>query len=202
MSAEEALGVVLAGGASRRMGFDKSALEVAGRSLVVRTSEVLAPVCAEVVVSIQPGAGWDDDSLKPIGDLRSRAGPLAGLEAALMGEGASGRAVFLLACDLPLVGTEVVEHILSAAEHSPDSAAVVPLLAERTQPLCGLYRPRALAVAQEHLDAGRRSMHELLAALPVATVPIDEDLPFFRPDLFHNLNEPGDLEALLGASSP
>ncbi len=44
------LGVVLAGGGSRRMGRDKAVLSWTGTTLVQRAVEVLAEVCGEVVI--------------------------------------------------------------------------------------------------------------------------------------------------------
>ena len=44
-------------------------------------------------------------------------------------------------------------------------------------------------------------MHELLAGLELEEVVIDASLPFFRRDLFHNLNQPVDLDPSIGARS-
>ncbi len=192
MPFERILGVVMAGGASRRMGFDKRSLEIEGRTMVERAAAVLEPACDEVVISMQPGAVWEGAPLRAIHDRRAHCGPLAGLESALE-DGAGGASVFLLACDMPHVGIRVVRYIVNRAEESGDSAAVVPSVAGHCQPLCALYRPAVRAVVRRHLEADRRAMHDLLEAVPVLEVAIDPGLPFFRPDLFHNLNHPADL---------
>lgn len=196
MPSEEVLGVVLAGGGSRRMGFDKTRLELEGRSVVERAAEVLRRSCAEVVASVQPGAPADHLRLAAVEDLRPHAGPLAGLEAALAFAEPLGRSVFLLACDLPHVSPALVEHLLEGAEANPRRAAVVPAIGGRAQPLCGLYRQSVRERARDHLDAGRRAMHELLGALDVEVLEIHAALPFYRSDLLHNLNRPADLGAL------
>lgn len=206
MPSETVLGVVLAGGASRRMGFDKRALRLDGRSLVERAADLLGAVCDEVAISLQPGATWKTGALRVLHDRRAGCGPLAGLEAALVAAaeesaGAEPRAVFLLACDLPRVGIDAVRHILSAAERAPEAAAVVPIVEHRRQPLCALFRVRALPVVRRQLDGADRSMAALLAAVPVAEVEMGSALPFFRTDLFHNLNRPADLDGLVQASS-
>ena len=192
----EVLGVVLAGGASRRMGLDKARLEVGGRTLVERAVAALQSNCAEVAISMQAPSQWPDSSLRTIHDLRPAAGPLAGLESALLSEAESGRSAFLLACDLPYVTAEVVRYVLQASDTDDGSAAVIPSVAGRRQPLCGLYRAKALETVRHHLDSGRRAMHRLLDAIAVLEIPIGPDEPFFRPDLFHNLNRPEDLAEL------
>ena len=193
MSAEKILGVVMAGGASRRMGLDKCKLEFEGQTLVARSGSVLAPVCDEVVVSIQPDSAWEYGSFRAIRDRRARCGPLAGLESTL-GEGAAGgSSVFLLACDLPHVGTNVVRYLLACARERGDCAAVVPSIEGRRQPLCALYRANALTAVSRQLESGERSMRALLDVISVLEVEISEELPFFRTDLFRNLNQPADL---------
>ncbi len=193
MSGEKILGVVMAGGASRRMGLDKRQIEFEGQTLVERSGSVLAPVCDEVVISIQANSVWKSGSFRAICDHRSHCGPLAGLESTLAEAAAVGSSVFLLACDLPHVGTDVVRHVLACAQDRGDCAAVVPTIAGRRQPLCALYRSKALATVGRHLESGERSMHALLDVVSVLDVEIRPDLPFFRTDLFRNLNQPADL---------
>lgn len=198
MRAERVLGVVMAGGGSRRMGMDKSRLAVRGESLLAHAAAVLRPVCDEVVVTLQPDAPWHDESLRAIHDHRSDCGPLAGLEAAMLDARAAGRACFLLACDLPNVGTEVVRHLLNQAAQSPAADVVVPTVGGRRQPLCALYRSRALASVRERIAAGKLSMSGLLATLEVVDIEIGQELDFYRADLFLNLNQPADLAGVSG----
>lgn len=202
MSSKAMLGVVMAGGASRRMGFDKRNFEFSGRSLVERSAQVLRPVCEEVVISMQPGEVWESPSLRTIHDRRARSGPLAGLESALEEAQTAAATVFLLACDLPHVGTSVVRHVLDCAHESKEYAAAVPTIEGRTQPLCALYRGTAMNAVRCLLEEGKRAMHDLLDSLPVLEVPLGPSLPFYRPDLFHNLNEPDDLAAFRSIAVP
>ena len=197
------LGVVMAGGASRRMGFDKGEIQFEGQSLVERSALVLGSLCDEVVISVQPDAVRNHGEFRTIRDRRAHSGPLAGLESALADADAAARqrAVFLLACDMPHVGVEVVRYILAAAKRNPGSAAVVSVLDRRRQPLCALYRVQALATVRSQLESGDRSMAALLDVLAVTEVEIGPELPFYRADLFHNLNRPADL-AGVAATAP
>ncbi|MDY7076875.1 MAG: NTP transferase domain-containing protein, partial [Chloroflexota bacterium] len=79
-------GIVLAGGASRRMGRDKAFLELDGQPLIGIVVERMASVCAEVLVvagDVRPYAGLGvrlvEDSFRGVGVL---GGLHAGLEAA------------------------------------------------------------------------------------------------------------------------
>src|SRR3954470_9716556 len=94
-------GVLLTGGASRRMGTDKARLVVSGETLAARSARVLASVC-DPVVEVGPGVS----GLPVVQEEPPGAGPLVAL---LAGVGALGepKTVILLACDLPNVSSEL-----------------------------------------------------------------------------------------------
>ena len=77
-------GLVLAGGQSRRMGRDKAALDVEGKTALERTVALLRPHCRNVYVSVRPG---DQDELRArfaqIEDRHGGIGPADGIASAL-----------------------------------------------------------------------------------------------------------------------
>ncbi|HKX75709.1 MAG TPA: NTP transferase domain-containing protein, partial [Acidimicrobiia bacterium] len=77
------VGVVLAGGASRRMGRDKALVEVGGKPMIAWVVGALEEAGLEVVVAGKP-QGWE--GRRGLTDPPGLVGPLAGLMAAL-GEG-------------------------------------------------------------------------------------------------------------------
>src|ERR1051325_367829 len=96
-------GFILAGGASSRMGEDKSLLRLGGRTFVESAAEALRAVTAHVcVVSSRRGA--ESHGLPVLEDLRAGLGALGGLHAALSACRAEWAAV--VACDLPFVRSE------------------------------------------------------------------------------------------------
>ena len=186
------LGVVLAGGASRRMGRDKAVLPWTGTTLVHRAAAVLAEVCGEVVIA--GPAALAPTGAEAVADVFPGRGPLAGLHAGL--ERAAGRAIFALACDLPFVGVELVAHLVAAADAAGRGAgAWVAAGADRLQPLCGVYAAAGRAVAERRLRAGRLSVLGFVEAIGGVAVPITAELAFYRPELLLNLNRPADSAA-------
>ena len=89
-------GVVLAGGASRRMGRDKAEIRFDGRSLLERTCAVLRGVFEEAIC-----VGRADEvsrmAVRCVPDERPGMGPLGGLETALVETSTAW--VFVVACD-------------------------------------------------------------------------------------------------------
>jgi molybdopterin-guanine dinucleotide biosynthesis protein A len=143
----ETEGFILAGGASSRMGEDKSRLSLGGRTFVESAAEALRAVSTRVsVVSSRPGA--ESHGLPVVADLRFGLGALGGLHAALAACRAEWAAV--VACDLPFVTGELLARLSSARSDALD--AVAPLQEDgRVQPLCAFYRARACAERVEEL---------------------------------------------------
>ena len=189
MVLDDILGLVLAGGGSRRMGRDKALLPWTGATLVDRAVDVLGEVFGEVVVAGPRGVARA--GVETIPDLYPGRGPLAGLHAGL--DRAGGKAVFVLACDLPFVPAALARHLVAVAGERAGGAWVVAG-PDGTQPLCGLYSAACREVAARRLRADELSMRGLLRAVGATAVPLTPELPFHRPELLLNLNRPHDLE--------
>ncbi len=147
-------GLLLTGGASRRMGVDKSSLLVDGRPLGTVTADLLRAV-VHPVLEVGPGR----TSLPCVEEEPRGCGPLVAVAAgaaALIGRGHRGPAV-VVATDLPRLGLTFLRRL--AAHPSPVS--VVPVVAGRPQWLAARWSPGALLLAQRLVAAGERQMAAL-----------------------------------------
>jgi len=179
------VGLVLAGGESRRLGSDKARLE--GAALPLGAAERLAAVCAEVAVAdrgreLVPGR-------RSLADGAGR-GPAAGI----LGGAAAfpGRPLLVLACDLPRVPAGLLAEL---ATETVDWQ--VPRWEGGLEPLCALYGPAALAALAARVEEGRFSLHDLAAGADLAVKYLEGEAlrRFGDPqEIFFNLNTPGDLE--------
>ncbi|MGF9761366.1 molybdenum cofactor guanylyltransferase MobA [Microvirga sp. 0TCS3.31] len=189
------LGVVLAGGLSRRMdGNDKALLTLAGRPLVQQATERLAPQCETVILN----ANGDPSRFKgmpfPVvpDSIPEHPGPLAGILAALEWSAAHRPDVAWVVsapADTPFIPHDLVLRLHEACQ---ESRKLIACAASGSQvhfatglwPVSLLYDLR-----QALVDQGMRSIRDWLnrhghaeVAWPVA--PLD---PFF------NINTPEDL---------
>ncbi len=199
------VGVVLAGGASRRMGQDKALLRLDGEAtLLERTVAQLYETGLEevaVVVSTpehirslqaaMPKAG----AVPFLADAEPGRGPLGGLHAALTAY--PERDVLLVACDMPYLDTNALRLLCA-----PDKADVVlPRLAGRDHPLHARYGPACLPVAVRLLQQNRLAMRGLTTA-PELRVRVVDDAELARHGIpataFTNVNTPADLAGLTG----
>jgi molybdenum cofactor guanylyltransferase len=184
-------GLVLAGGASTRMGADKALLTVAGETLVARVVRRLRPVCGEVLVASggRPLPGLGDAE---VADAVTDAGPMAGIVAGL--EAAGTDLVAVVAVDLPLASADVLDALASSWDGEP---AVVPLVDGRLQPLHAVYSRDAAPALRQRLEAGLRSPTDAVAALGARVVGTDGWSHLDPGGSFaRNINRPEDLVAL------
>ena len=185
-------GFILVGGASSRMGADKSLLRLGRRTFVELAADALRPLTPGVrVVGSRPAAAGH--GLPVVRDVYENLGALGGLHAALSACGARWAAV--VSCDLPFVTAGLLTRLASLRQEGCD--AVAPVQPDgRPQPLCALYAAAACrAVAEELIRAGELRPRVLLERVRTRWVAFGElsDLPgsalFFR-----NVNTPADYE--------
>ena len=156
-------GLLLTGGASRRLGTPKATLVLDGEQLVDRASRVMSIVC-DPVFEVGTGLG----ALPVVRDDPPGRGPLAAVAdggAALLAHGHDGPTL-VLAVDVPRADVALLTWL---AAH-PSEHSVVPRVAGMAQSLCARYSAEALVVAQRLVAGGERSMRALLAATPIEFV--------------------------------
>lgn len=181
------LGVVLAGGASSRMGEDKAMLPLGGAPMISYAARSLSGVFSEVVVSSGSERRYSFLGLREILDVFSDSGPLAGIHAALVE--AQHRPVFVVACDLPFVDRELVEYVLGWGKPSRTRVATAE---GRVQPLLGLYDAKVLPHIERCLRERSLSVVRALEGADHDVVPLLPSLSFFRPNILYNINTRSD----------
>ncbi|MEY3019059.1 MAG: hypothetical protein RLZZ272_43 [Actinomycetota bacterium] len=170
-------GIVLAGGASRRMGSAKAALEWEGRTLLDRVVGTLGrAVDGPVVVAAAPGGALPPLHSTPpqrwhrVDDPVADRGPLTGLATALVAHAAGSappELVFVSAVDLPLLSVELVRRILALLRAAPDVDVALPRIDGRAQPLAAAWRTRTTSDVLLRSQRGEGGFRDLLGSLRV-----------------------------------
>jgi molybdopterin-guanine dinucleotide biosynthesis protein A len=188
-------GFVLAGGQASRMGCDKSMLIYQGKTLLDHAVAVLKALGLEVRV-----VGESEDPVRTgfvptIPDLQYGLGPIGGIYTAL--NWSNSAAIFVLACDMPLVPVELLRALL---ETSVESDVVVPRDSlGRLHPLCGVYSTACLQALETGIGGGQLSMRDLLNMDGLKITLVDTVQYGFPDHVFLNVNSPEDYSALLDA---
>jgi len=162
-------GLVLAGGASTRMGTDKALLTLEGHTLLDRAVGILRRFGADPVLVSGNRPGYDC-----VPDSRPGLGPLGGLESILAARGElAGRWMMVIPVDMPYLDTETLGHLAGAAQAHGGGAACtqypLPLAIRVTD---------GLADAVDRALAGTGSIRDLVGDLGLARVEREEGRPF------------------------
>jgi molybdenum cofactor guanylyltransferase len=182
-------GFILVGGASSRMGRDKSRLMLGSQTTVERIAEAMTDVATQVRLV---GRSDDRNRFQSVPDLTDSWGPLGGIQAAL--HAAEAEWCILVACDLPFVSARLLQRLFELRSNEAESFdAVVPIQADHyAQPLCALYRRRAcLDAADQSIRDGEHSPRALLDRVKTRYVPFAEIADLAGADsFFFNINTP------------
>lgn len=187
------LGVVLAGGRSTRMGADKGLMTTGTGKWAQLAAEKLAALGMPVVVSVNAtqydayAAVFAAGQLVTDDERSGIKGPLLGIVSAHAAY--PGDDLLVLACDMPLMTTEVLLQ-LQAAWSFPQKEACVFVNNGEPEPLCAIYGAHGLQrIRAQHRvqPLPRFSMKYILQQLEVEYIPLQ---PAQQP-AFRNFNEPG-----------
>ncbi len=185
---ERITGVILCGGASRRMGRDKAELEVGGQGLLDHAIELARDTTARVVLACGAEPRYADRGLPLVLDPLPSQGPLAGLLAGLRfaaREEDASEWVLLLACDMP-AARSAVQRLLTQVREGDQ---IVHFLRNGyPEPLCALYHRSVLGAVERALASGERRMTSFWAPLHVHALTVEDG-----GDSLQNVNTPADL---------
>jgi molybdopterin-guanine dinucleotide biosynthesis protein A len=186
-------GFVLVGGASRRMGRAKASLLLDGESMLDRQIRVLRSVaCRIAVVGGQPGY-LDEFDVPCVPDAVTGRGPLGGIYTALL----ESRTEFslVLGCDLPFVNRNLLAGLMLRAKADGSDVTVPRSPDGRLQPLCAVYRRRALYAVRTRLALGLNKTSGFFPMVRCAVIPWRELADAgVRALVFDNMNTPEDYE--------
>jgi molybdopterin-guanine dinucleotide biosynthesis protein A len=194
MNAPPTLGLVLAGGLSRRMGGgDKPLLRLAGRPILSHVVERLQPQCDFLLLNANGDASrFAAQGLPVVADtIPDFAGPLAGILAGLdwLAENSPGTAWLVsVAADTPFIPADLVArlHRVRAESETPLASAAS---AGRQHHAIGLWPVSLRDDLRAALLSGERRLGAFIAGCGVAVAEWPAE-PF---DPFFNINTPEDL---------
>ena len=206
--AESVVGVVLAGGRSRRMGGgDKCLLPLGGQPVLAHVLERLKPQVSQIVIAANGDltrfAGFH---VPVIADhIDGHAGPLAGIHAGMDWAHANvpdSRFVITVASDTPFFPADLVTRFCAAIE-GRDLKLLVASSRSGVHPVFGLWPLTLAAVLEASLRSGKRKVTDWVRERRAEEISFPAVEIGGRPiDPFFNINRPEDLaeaEALLSA---
>ena len=183
--------IILAGGLSRRMGVDKTALPFGDETMLERIHRICGAACSEVVIA----GGTETLSLPGVSHAIDQGRcPLDGILAGLH-HVRPDRLAFVTGCDAPLLQSSLIDLLFERA--APQRGAV-PAAGGHLHPTCAVYSPSLAPEIDALLRAGERRAVAITRLPGVAIIP-ESELRAADPELLslRGCNTPDEYAALL-----
>ncbi len=183
--------IILAGGKSTRMGFDKQLLRLRERSLIEGLIRRLGGSFDETIVVTNRPELYIGLADKITGDIIPDMGPLSGIHAGL--SAASSEYSFVIACDMPQIKAKYIDYMMELLNKN-ESMACITKFGDWIEPFNAFYSKALIEHIESFLMGGGKAVHRLLMNHNVEYIP-EEVARSFSPDwgMFFNLNTREDL---------
>jgi molybdenum cofactor guanylyltransferase len=152
-------GVILAGGRSTRMGFDKSLIKFHGKCQQDYLYDLLTVFCNAVFIS-RKNPFCENDSVKPIYDHFAFEGPLNGILSAFHMD--SSIPWLTVAVDMPLIDSSAIQFLLDRRDSSKVATCFFNSIEKLPEPLFTIWEPSSYPLLMRFTQEGKYSPREFL----------------------------------------
>jgi len=145
-------GLVLAGGKSTRMGFDKSKANWSGREQRYHVAEMLKSLCEKVYISRSAEQQTVENSYPTLTDTFIGLGPYGAILSAFREK--PDEAWLVIACDLPLLDMDTLRYLVDNRDSSAIATAFGNGFENLPEPLITIWEPKSYPVLLSFLSQG------------------------------------------------
>jgi len=188
-------GIILSGGKSSRMGENKSLLKIGNKTIIERIVELMKDIFSENIIITNTPDEYKFLQLPLYEDIYKWKGPLAGIHSGLTYSKTEKN--FVISCDTPLMIKEMIQYIVNFQTRKP---IVFCRAAGYRQPLIGVYKKQIIIENEKLLsnndETTDKSFHHFLKKVNAEIID-PQDLPFYKDELFFNVNSPDDYTIIL-----
>ena len=196
--------IILAGGRSLRMGFDKQLLKLNDQFLLEKNLSILLELFPQVIVVSNEPAELEAVPLIErttiVSDRYRDAGPLAGIHAGL--EASESAYALVLACDMPVIDPDYIRRMkaIMAQASGADGLINRNRVTGEPEPFCSFYGRHLLPELEQSIQSSRRSLRRFIDShqfldLEYASKPGEKDI-------FFNINDKRELRQYHEQSEP
>ncbi len=185
-------GLILTGGKSERMKEDKGALNYHGeQNQIEHSQELLSSICDEVYVSCRKDQLSEPflKNQKTITDSFPSVGPTTGILSAQFFD--PNAAWLVLACDLPYLNLETIEHLKKNRNSFKLATAFINPKRNWPEPLCTIYEPKSYQKLMKYFSVNKPCPRKVLFNSNI------ESLEMITLNALDNVNTPKEREEAL-----
>ena len=187
--------VILAGGQSTRMKFDKQLLCIDEKRIIYSIADKLKDEFEDIIIVSNKPEYYKDSNYKVVSDEIKLCGPLGGIHIGL--KTSISKYVYFVACDMPNVDLNYIRHMKNIVKTSGIDACLSNING-RIEPFHGFYIKDMYNDIKSHLyNSNRKSILGFLELNNKKLIYISDDefnKNKFNESIFLNLNTPKDLD--------
>lgn len=163
------LGLILAGGKSTRMGFDKGLIDYHGKPQYEYLFELLTQHCSEVFTSCKSEKGISTIR-NPLADAFQFNSPLNGILSAFKFK--KEVAWLTVPVDMPLIDEIIVRHLIAHRDISKMATCFFDSEGKNPEPLFTIWEPHAHEPLQQFCAEGKISPRDFLKVSEINIIPV------------------------------
>jgi molybdenum cofactor guanylyltransferase len=152
-------GLILAGGKSSRMGYDKSLIDYHGKPQREYLHDLLGKFCRKVFVSCRKDQAVPPH-LNPLHDQFNIESPLNGILTALTTD--HSLPWLVVAADMPMIDVKVIEYLLKQRDPSRMATCFMDSDNTNPEPLLSIWEPQAFISLEAYYKKGKISPRDFL----------------------------------------
>lgn len=189
--------IILAGGRSSRMGFDKQLLKLQDKYIIEVIAEKLEKIFSEIIIVTNKPKRYAKYGYRLTTDEVRGFGPLAGIHAGL--KVSSNMYNYVVACDMPFIDTAYIRYMMELIDcREGQTDAVITRYGNWIEPFNAFYSRSLIPRIEKSFKSDNRQINKLLEDASVLYIS-EAKAREFSPnwDMFTNVNTVKDYQEIL-----
>jgi molybdenum cofactor guanylyltransferase len=186
--------VILCGGKSSRMGFDKSKIKVKNKLLIEIIAEQLEQVFESIVLVSNDQERFQNTKYMVVEDIVANSGPIGAIYTAL--KQATSKYVFITACDMPIINLDYIKYMMELIK-SKNVEGVVSYNSKYIEPLYAFYSIDMIDTFERELKKNNFKLLDVIRSSKMYYIEEEKAREYCKNmNIFTNLNYESDLTVL------
>ena len=186
--------VILCGGKSSRMGFDKCTIKVNNKFLIEIIAEQLEEVFENIILVSNDLERFKNTKYMVVKDIIADSGPIGAIYTAL--KKATSKYVFIIACDMPIINLDYIKYMIELIK-SENVEGIVSYNCKYIEPLYAFYSIDMISTFEKELKKNNLKLLDVIKSCKIHYIEEEKWRECCSGmDIFTNLNYESDLTTL------
>lgn len=183
--------IILAGGKSTRMGFNKELIQINEQKMISIQIEKLSKKFDEIIVVTNNKDIYKNMNCVATSDIIKDKGPIGGLHAGLLKS--SSIYAYVIACDMPVINMGYINYLMKKLYYE-EKYACITKFGNWIEPFNAFYSKNIIEYLESYIDKGGNSINGLLKELEIKYIEENIARKYSSNwDMFINFNTKDDI---------